>query len=51
MSPEAADLARALSREGIQSETDRILYGGPNDPRFRVFVYRRDVFRIKNFAK
>ena len=48
--PEAADLARALSCEGIRSEIDRIPYGGLNDPRFRVFVYGRDVFKIKNFA-
>lgn len=45
---EAADLARALSLEGIQSKTDRIPYGGLNDPRFRVFVYGRDVFKIKD---
>lgn len=45
---EAADLSRALSNEGIESETDRIPYGGPNDPRFRVFVYGRDVFKIRN---
>ena len=48
---EAADLARALSREGIRSETDRIPYGGLNDPRFRVFVYGRDVFRVKSSAE
>ncbi len=44
----AAELARALSLEGIYSETDRIPYGGLHDPRFRVFVYGRDVFKIKN---
>jgi len=48
---EAADLARALSREGIHSETDCIPYGGPNDSRFRVFVYGRDVFKIKHSAR
>jgi len=48
---EAAELTRALSREGIQSETDRIQYGGPNDPRFRVFIYGRDVFKIRHSAK
>ncbi len=47
---EAATLARALSLQGIRSETDRIPYGGLNDPRFRVFVYGRDVFKIKNHA-
>jgi hypothetical protein len=47
---EAADLARALSLEGIRSETDRIPYGGPNDPRFRVFVYGRDVLKVKDSA-
>lgn len=47
---EAADLARELSLEGIRSETDRIPYGGLHDPRFRVFVYGRDVFKIKNSA-
>ncbi len=45
---DAAELARALSLEGIYSETDRIPYGGLDDPRFRVFVYGRDVFKIKN---
>lgn len=44
---EAADLARALSLKGIYSETDRIPYGGLSDPRFRVFVYGRDVFKVK----
>jgi hypothetical protein len=48
---EAKDMARALSRESIQSEIDRIPYGGPNDPRFRVFVYGRDVFKIKKSAE
>jgi len=47
---EAADLVRALSLEGIRSETDRIPYGGSNDPRFRVFVYGRDVFKLKDSA-
>ncbi|HEV3468921.1 MAG TPA: hypothetical protein VG148_06340 [Pyrinomonadaceae bacterium] len=47
---EAADFARALSHKGIRSETDRIPYGGPDDPRFRVFVYGRDVFRVKDSA-
>jgi hypothetical protein len=45
---EAADLPRALSCEGIESETDRIPYNGTNDPRFRVFVYVRDVFKVKD---
>ena len=44
---EAAELAQELSREGIRSKTDRIPYGGPDDPRFRVFVYGRDVFKVK----
>jgi hypothetical protein len=48
--PEAADLARVLSCEGIHSEIDRIPYGSLNDPRFRVFVYGQDVFKIKNFV-
>ncbi|HEX8456710.1 MAG TPA: hypothetical protein VF656_05245 [Pyrinomonadaceae bacterium] len=48
---EAAELARALSLEGIHSEIDRIPYGGLHDPRFRVFVYGTDVFKIKNPAK
>ena len=47
---EAADLTRTLSRQGIRSETDCIPYGGPNDPRYRVFVYGRDVFKLKNPA-
>ncbi|HEV2799035.1 MAG TPA: hypothetical protein VGW12_00985 [Pyrinomonadaceae bacterium] len=45
---EAAELAHALSLEGIHSEIDRIPYGGLDDPRFRVFVYGADVFKIKN---
>lgn len=44
---EAADLARELSLAGILSETDRIPYGGLHDPRFRVFIYGRDIFKIK----
>lgn len=48
---EAEDMARALALEGIRSETDRIPYGGPHDPRFRVFVYGRDVFKVKNSAR
>jgi hypothetical protein len=47
---EAAELARELSRRGLRSETDRIPYGGPNDPRFRVFVFGRDVFGAKDSA-
>ena len=47
---EAAELAQELSREGIWSKTDRIPYGGPDDPRFRVFVYGRDVFKVKKAA-
>jgi hypothetical protein len=43
---EALDLVRRLSLAGIESETDRIPYGGPDDPRFRVFVYGRDVFNV-----
>ena len=45
---DAADLVRELSLQGIHSETDRIPYGGLNDPRFRVFVYGRDVFKVKH---
>ncbi|HWT00098.1 MAG TPA: hypothetical protein VN256_07615 [Pyrinomonadaceae bacterium] len=48
---EAAKLAQELSREGIRSKTDRIPYGGPDDPRFRVFVYGRDVFKVKKAAE
>ena len=47
---EAANLTLALSREGIQSKIDRIPYGGLDDPRFRVFVYGRDVFKLKDSA-
>lgn len=48
---EAAELARELVREGIRSKTDRIPYGGLDDPRFRVFVYGRDVFKVKRPAE
>ena len=44
---EATALAGELSREGIRSKTDRIPYGGPDAPRFRVFVYGRDVFKVR----
>ncbi|HEX8070753.1 MAG TPA: hypothetical protein VF546_12430 [Pyrinomonadaceae bacterium] len=47
---EAAELARALALQGIRSETDRIPYGGLHDPRFRVFVYGRDVFKVKGYT-
>ncbi|HEY0376814.1 MAG TPA: hypothetical protein VGC87_07645 [Pyrinomonadaceae bacterium] len=48
---EAAELARELAHEGVGSRTDRIPYGGLDDPRFRVFVYGRDVFKVKRPAE
>lgn len=44
----AKDSADALSRKlsglGIASRHDQIPYGGPNDPRFRVFVTGKAIF-------
>jgi hypothetical protein len=48
---EATELAQELARAGIRSKTDRIPWGGPADPRFRVFVYGRDVFKVKKPAE
>jgi hypothetical protein len=44
----ARSLADNLARHGIQSHQDKIPYGGWEDPRFRVFVVGKDIFRVRD---
>jgi hypothetical protein len=41
----AIDLSATLEQGGIQSHRDKIPYGGWVDPRFRVFVIGKDIFK------
>jgi hypothetical protein len=41
-------LAEKLAWNGIQSHRDKIPYGGWNDPRYRVFVVGKDIFRARD---
>ena len=34
-----------LAKNGVQSHQDKIPYGGWADPRFRVFVVGKDIFK------
>jgi hypothetical protein len=43
----AKALAEKLAESGIQSHQDKIPYGGWVDPRFRVFVVGKDIFRAR----
>jgi hypothetical protein len=40
-------LHESLARNGIPSHRDKIPYGGWADPRYRVFVVGKDIFRVK----
>ena len=40
-------LVEQLAQNGIKTHRDTIPYGGWNDPRFRVFVVGRDIFKAK----
>jgi len=44
---EAIDLSATLERSGIRSHRDKIPYGGWVDPRFRVFVIGKDIFKVR----
>jgi hypothetical protein len=43
----AADLAAQLASHGIATTQDKIPYGGPTDPRYRVFVSGKSIFPTK----
>jgi hypothetical protein len=45
MEVNAKKLAEKLTQIGIQSHQDKIPYGGWADPRFRVFVVGKDIFK------
>jgi hypothetical protein len=44
---DAKAFVEKLAGQGINAESDRIPYGGLHDPRFRVFVYGKDVFQVE----
>lgn len=43
----AIELASRLAQSEIQVHRDKIPYGGWSDPRFRVFVVGKDIFRAR----
>jgi hypothetical protein len=43
----AATLITKLKEVGVAPSQDRIPYGGPNDPRFRVFVTGKAIFAAR----
>jgi len=43
----ATALENQLAQNGISSHRDRIPYGGWSDPRYRVFVVGKDIFRAR----
>jgi hypothetical protein len=43
----ASDLEAQLAQNGILSHRDKIPYGGWSDPRYRVFVVGKDIFRAR----
>jgi hypothetical protein len=47
----AVTLSTTLEQNGIQSRRDKIPYGGWIDPRFRVFVIGKDVFRAREILR
>jgi hypothetical protein len=44
----ASLLTDKLTRNGIQSHQDKIPYGGWNDPRYRVFVVGKNIFKAQD---
>jgi hypothetical protein len=44
---EAQSLALTLSQHGLESWQDKIPYGGADDPRFRVFVSGKAIFKAR----
>ncbi|MEP7137844.1 MAG: SPOR domain-containing protein [Chloroflexota bacterium] len=47
----AIDLSETLERSGVQAHQDKIPYGGWVDPRFRVFVIGKDIFKAREFLR
>ena len=43
----ASDLETRLAQHGILSHRDKIPYGGWSDPRYRVFVVGKDIFKAR----
>ena len=43
----ALGLELQLAQNGIQSHRDKIPYGGWSDPRYRVFVVGKDIFKAR----
>lgn len=43
----AIDLETQLSQNGIKPHRDKIPYGGWSDPRYRVFVVGKDIFKAR----
>jgi hypothetical protein len=43
----AGDLEAQLAQPGIPSHQDKISYGDWNDPRYRVFVVGKDIFKAR----
>jgi hypothetical protein len=44
----AQKLETRLAQNGIRSHWDKIPYGGWNDPRYRVFVVGKDIFKARD---
>ena len=45
--PNASELQNRLEARGLEVETDKIPFGGPDDPRYRVFVVGTAIFAAK----
>ena len=43
----AKALTQRLAQQGLESHQDKIPYGGWDDPRYRVFVVGRDIFKAR----
>ena len=43
----ASDLEAQLAQLGIPSHRDKIPYGGWSDPRYRIFVVGKDIFKAR----
>jgi len=46
-----SELVRELERRNIKCWTDKIPFGGPNDPRYRVFVFGCDIRLVKDLEE
>jgi hypothetical protein len=46
-----SELIRELERRNIKCRTDKIPFGGPNDPRHRVFVFGCDIKLVKDLEE